>query len=274
MSKIKASQALIEYTHTSLQYDLGIAKEEHLNLKIEKELIKIAPSETTSIYYQRVGRDVFDIIDKKCKYHRTDYGKSYHQAAKFLHKYLGKTKQELLNLVYKKKLKHFVQLGFINAIEDAVKNKEYSTFCFNSEGKLELKEKKLTTKSEFNPYRYRRFNPLTFLEDVKKRTDLPMIERFEKIIQVLEYNGYEVKIYGEAVGFIGKGVNGYISIEEGYYYGKIFADYHEFFDKVSRCPLVLPIPKSQLGAKSVLKSLEFLGSKKGKQALLNGTYLT
>ena len=57
-----------------------------------------------------------------------------------------------------------------------------------------------------------------------------------------------------------------------FYCGLVFADYYEYFNKVSRCSLVFDIPKSKLGCDSALKELVYLGTKSAKKELYNETY--
>ena len=74
--------------------------------------------------------------------------------------------------------------------------------------------------------------------------------------------------------FKGKGIQGYVSVDDSitYYYGLVFAEYYEYFNKVSRCSLVFDIPKSKLGFDSALRELTYLGSKSAKKELYEETY--
>lgn len=214
----------------------------------------------------------WDYVDKKCKYHRRDSGQGWKIAEKVFKKHVGKTYKEIKDIILKKRYRRFFELSLLDQLESTFNNTN-DTYCFNSDNKLELKEKTPTTKLDFNPYLYRKLD-LSSFENFNKSLsrDLPMLERFEKFIQMLEHNGYLLEIYDASVYFTGKGIKGYASIDSSYYYGLVFVDYFEYFNKVSRCPLVFDIPKSLLGFKSALKELEYVGSKEGKKALYDETY--
>lgn len=217
------------------------------------------------------GVNSWDYVDKKCKYHRKESNQGSNLANKIVRKHLGKTYNELKILFLNKRYQYFITQSMLSFL-DEVKDDKDSDFIFNSDNKIEVRFKKVTTKSNYNPYLYRSFNIEDLLSSTK--SDLPMIERFEKFIKMLEYKGYSVDISETSIFFTGKNIKGYASIDSNYsaYFGLVFADYYEYFNKVSRCPLVFDIPKSKLGVDSALKELEYLGTKSAKKELYNDTY--
>lgn len=220
------------------------------------------------------GISSWDYSDKKCKYHRRDSGQGWKMADKVFNKHIGKTYTELKNIILKKRNRRFFELSLLDQLDKALKGTN-DTYCFNSDNRLELKEKIVTTKYKYNPYLFRKMD-FSNLDNFQKNfsTDLPMLERYEKFIQMLEYNGYEVDISDLSTTFKGKGIKGYICVDPSvsYYFGLVFADYYEYFNKVSRCPLVFNIPKSKLGCDSALKELSYLGTLSAKKELYNETY--
>lgn len=218
------------------------------------------------------GISFWDYVDKKCKYHRRDSGQGWKIANKIFKKHIGKTYIELKEIILKKRHKYFFEMSLLEQL-DNVYNNIHDTFYFNLDNKLELKEKIITTKHEYNPYLYRKLN-IEELKLGKFNNELPVLERFEKFVQMLEYNGYLLDITETYASFIGNNIKGYISIDSNLssYYGLVFADYDEFFNKVSRCPLVFDIPKSKLGCDSALKELKYLGTKSAKKELIDETY--
>ena len=220
------------------------------------------------------GVSSWDYIDKKCKYHRRDSGQGWDIAEKIFKKHVGKTYKEIKEIILKKRCRHFFEMSLLDQLKIAYTG-THDIYTFNSDNKLELKEKIITTKNEYNPYLYRKLDLSSFSNFNKSiKNDLPMLERFEKFIQMLEYNGYEVKIYELSCSFKGKGIRGYINVDSNSpsYCGLVFADYYEYFNKVSRCSLVFDIPKSKLGCDSALKELVYLGTKSAKKELYNETY--
>lgn len=220
------------------------------------------------------GKSSWDYVDKKCKYHRRDSNQGWKIANKIFKKHVGKTYIEIKEIILKKRYRHFFEMSLLNQLEKTYTD-THDIYTFNSDNKLELKEKIITTKHEYNPYLYRKLDLSSFSNFNKSLSnELPMLERFEKFIQMLEYNGYSLDITETSAFFIGNNIKGYISIDSDLpsYYGLIFADYNEFFNKVSRCPLVFDIPKSKLGCDSALKELKYLSTKSAKKELINETY--
>lgn len=220
------------------------------------------------------GVSSWDYIDKKCKYHRRDSGQGQRMSKKIFKKHIGKSYAEIKEIILKKRFRRFFENSLLDQLDNALNNTN-DVYCFNSDNKLELKEKTITTKRQYNPYLFRKFDISSFHNFNKSlNRDLPMLERFEKFIQMLEYNGYEVDIHELSMSFKGKNIVGYMSVdpEQSAYYGLIFAEYHEYYDKVSRCSLVFNIPKSKLGCDSALKELEYLGTKSAKKELYEETY--
>ena len=222
-------------------------------------------------HLEEQGVAYWDYRDKKCRYHRRETNQGWSFLERVFAKSLGSSYSEIKQIILDKKLKYFQKDSAFYYLNKVLKNQDEDYF-FNSKGKLERKEKILTTKHEFNPYLYRKF----VFEDYSSRDimNLPMLERFEKFIQMLEYNGYEVEINELSCSFKGKGIQGYVSVDDSitYYYGLVFAEYYEYFNKVSRCSLVFDIPKSKLGFDSALRELTYLGSKSAKKELYEETY--
>lgn len=213
------------------------------------------------------GTNFWDYSDKKCKYHRHDTGQAWSIGEKIIRKHLGKTLEEIKEIMLKKRKPYFIEQGFLDLL-DYIRDDKDEEFTINSENKVELRVKKITVKPEFNPYLYRRFN-----FNNPHCTSLPLQERYEKILEVLDRKGYLLEISELDTVIRGKGVVVYISIDPSSpYCGLIVADYFEFFNKVSRCPVSFEIPKSFLGCQSAIKELEFLGSEKAKKELINDNY--
>lgn len=212
----------------------------------------------------------WDYIDKKCKYHRKESNQGMKLIYRVLDKHLGKSYSEIKKIIKDKRLEYFTESAALDVLEDVKNNTDYE-YCVNSEGVIELKEKQETTKTEFNPYRYKPFLP--FWETKEDKESILALDKYKKFLSCLENAGYELNIDNLHCAFRGKGIEGYVCIDpSSAYSGRVFADYHEYFNKVSRCSLQFLIPYSKLGSESALKELKYLGSKQGKQDLYKDEY--
>ena len=222
--------------------------------------------------FNEISVNYWDYKDKKCPYHRKETSQVTKLASRVFNKHLGKSYKELLDIFKSKKLRHLEYKIVTQWLNEILQGSDES-FLFNTEDKLELRQKVITTKSEYNPYRYRRFI-LDDLLNSDNRFDQSLFEKFEKFINMLERNGYSVEVSGSSFNFSGKGIKGYSTINPNYsnYSGLVFVNYSEFFDKISRCPLVFDLPKSLLGFKSALKEIEYLGTNSAKKDLIQDIY--
>lgn len=211
----------------------------------------------------------WDYTDKKCRYHRKETTKGSKIARKILNKNLGSSYKDILQTIKEDKLRYFEKQSALEILEEVLIGKNLE-FIFNQDGLLEMKEKQFTTLSEFNPYRFKSFVSLKALSE----EEVLIQQNFKNFVKYLEKSKYTVSISPQDCVFKGLGIKGYVCIDHSItsYYGLVFAEYGEFFDKVSRCSLVFEIPSSNLGAISALKELEFLGTKTAKKLLIEDAY--
>lgn len=225
-------------------------------------------------HLEEQGVAYWDYKDKKCRYHRRETNQGWSYLERIFQKSVGSTYTDIKKMLMNKKLKYYQKDSALYYLNKVLKNQDEDYF-FNFEGKLEVKEKNLTTKKEYNPYLYRKLNLVSFDSfSSYLESELPLVERFEKFVQMLEHHKYEVEISSTSVSFKGFGIVGYCTIDKDYpaYVGLVFAEYYEYFNKISRCSLVFDIPKSKLGFDSALKDLQYLGTKSAKKELYEETY--
>ena len=103
------------------------------------------------------GVNSWDYVDKKCKYHRRDSGQGWDIAEKIFKKHVGKTYKEIKEIILKKRCRHFFEMSLLDQLKIAYTG-THDIYNFNSVNKLELKEKIITTKNEYNPYLYRKLD--------------------------------------------------------------------------------------------------------------------
>lgn len=271
--------ALLEYQFESSIYDLECKlhpylPEPELSKYIQKELEVIhTPNETKAIYYDRTNRDSWDILDKKCRYYRKDYGNGYDYAKRLCDKYLGKTPNEILKLGLshiesKLRSDYFFKLGLTSYLHYMKDPNSSSCNHVVIDNLVHLKNKIVTTKKDVNLFKYE-----VIESDLYLKSDSITFNKYLAFITELEARGYEVDIESTCTLFKGKNIQGYVSITpNNYTYDLVFVDYHLFWNKISRCPLVFKIPKSSLGIVSAFKELDYLGTKQAKKELENDSY--
>ena len=99
-----------------------------MNLSKLKELEESPLRENRAQYLKRVGVHPWDYEDKKCRYHRRDYGQAHKFAEKMFEKNIGKDTKELRNKLKndpRYKHKYFFRKGIDCAIKDMLANAFY-----------------------------------------------------------------------------------------------------------------------------------------------------
>ena len=99
-----------------------------MNLHKLKELEESPLRENRAQYLKRVGVHPWDYEDKKCRYHRRDYGQAHKFAEKMFEKNIGKDSKELRNKLKndpRYKHKYFFRKGIDCAIKDMLANAFY-----------------------------------------------------------------------------------------------------------------------------------------------------
>ena len=99
-----------------------------MNLSKLKELEESSLRENRAQYLKRVGVHPWDYEDKKCRYHRRDYGQAHKFAEKMFEKNIGKDTKELRNKLKndpRYKHKYFFRKGIDCAIKDMLANAFY-----------------------------------------------------------------------------------------------------------------------------------------------------
>ena len=99
-----------------------------MNLSKLKELEESPLRENRAQYLKRVGVHPWDYEDKKCRYHRRDYGQAHKFAEKMFEKNIGKDTKELRNKLKndpRYKHKYFFKKSIDCAIKDMLANAFY-----------------------------------------------------------------------------------------------------------------------------------------------------
>ena len=99
-----------------------------MNLHKLKELEESPLRENRAQYLKRVGVHPWDYEDKKCRYHRRDYGQAHKFAEKMIKKNIGKDTKELRNKLKndpRYKHRYFFRKGIDCAIKDMLANAFY-----------------------------------------------------------------------------------------------------------------------------------------------------
>lgn len=99
-----------------------------MNLHKLKELEESPLRENRAQYLKRVRAHPWDYEDKKCRYHRRDYGQAHKFAEKMFEKNIGKDTKELRNKLKndpRYKHKYFFRKGIDCAIKDMLANAFY-----------------------------------------------------------------------------------------------------------------------------------------------------
>lgn len=240
---------------------------------VQKELeVTYTPNETSSIYYKRVNRCSWDIIDKKFKYYRHEYQDGWNYANRLCNKHLGKTPKEILQLGLShinKKLRreYFFVIGLKCYLDSLYDFNIYSCSHIVIDCVVHVKWKKRTTLEHRSKFKYEINNVVA-----SKDLDYFTINKFTNFVKALELNSFEVELDSTCATFNSNTVKGYISInpDHSFAYDLIFVDHSEHWNKISRCPLVFKIPKSRQGISSAILELQRLGN--SKKELENDSY--
>jgi hypothetical protein len=234
-------------------------------------IIEEYPLRGNLLYHlEEQGVNSWDYVDKKCRYHRRESNQGTKLACRVIDKHLGKSYSEIKKIIKDKRLEYFTESAALRILEDIKNNVDYD-YCVNSDGVIELKEKQVTTKTEYDPYRFKPFIP--FWTEKEDKESIILMGNYQSFLTSLEQVGYDLDIYNLHCSFRGFGIVGYVCIDpDSVYKGLVLADYNEFFDKVSRCPLSFSIPKTSRGKDNAMKDLKYLGSTKGKKDLIAETY--
>lgn len=117
-------------------------------------------------------------------------------------------------------------------------------------------------------------------------TNMDEEKRFDILAVALEREGYEVVVnFGHADGkeryryghLRGRSVNGFFAPTNQhsarYCSGRLCADHVDCYDKPSKCPLVIRLPKSDREAMEIVRWLGKLGSREGYQVSNSYDYL-
>ena len=240
---------------------------------VQKELeVTYTPNETSSIYYKRVNRCSWDIIDKKFKYYRHEYQDGWNYANRLCNKHLGKTPKEILQLGLShinKKLRreYFFVIGLKCYLDSLYDFSVYSCSHIVIDCVVHVKWKKRTTLEHRSKFKYEINNVVA-----SKDLDYFTINKFTNFVKALELNSFEVELDSTCATFNSNTVKGYISInpDHSFAYDLIFVDHSEHWNKISRCPLVFKIPKSRQGISSALLEFDRLGN--SSKELENDSY--
>lgn len=228
---------------------------------IEDVLEKVPLRGNLKTHLTSQGVNMWDYVDKKCKYHRRESGQGWDLVDKISLKYLGKTYNQLKSLILNKRLKYFERQSALDRLKHIREGLD-DDFIFNIENKLELKDKPLTVETIFNPYRYRLFNIDEYLKGIDNK-DYKVVENFQIFLKVLKKNNYTLEISSCSATFKNEKVKGYINL--GNWFSNeplVFVDNIETFYKASSCPLIFKLPSSLKELQNALKEFEFIGSKR------------
>jgi hypothetical protein len=77
----------------------------------------------------------------------------------------------------------------------------------------------------------------------------------EDVLDRLKASGFTLTVEPEVIGITGNQVRACI------FDGKVWADHNSCFDKWSRCPYKLPVPKNQRQLEFLMESLKYMGTR-------------
>ena len=171
------------------------------NSKLEK--LMQSPSREGMLTRLKHGSAFWDYGDKKCKYHRSEYGDGYNHAKKIFEKNIGKSFNIAVNALKndsRYKHNHFFRIGVDETIKD-VKNNSFNYLRFDSDYHLE--DNIIVKRETRNRYRYKKKEADPTADYVYKYLSGVEIHRRNGIHYFLIEGSKYVSLYKPTIGEYG-----------------------------------------------------------------------